>query len=60
MNVMLALYIMYQKLSLVNGVIFTGGSAKAGLYFEVVTSIFKVHDESMILVAIETKISSFF
>ncbi|KAL6556084.1 Gamma-glutamyl hydrolase 2 [Orobanche gracilis] len=29
------------KLSLVNGVIFTGSSAKTGLYFEVVTSIFK-------------------
>ncbi|KAH6764190.1 gamma-glutamyl hydrolase 2 [Perilla frutescens var. hirtella] len=35
------LEVLYKKLSLVNGVIFTGGSAKTGLYFEVVTSIFK-------------------
>ncbi|XP_042037413.1 gamma-glutamyl hydrolase 2-like isoform X2 [Salvia splendens] len=33
--------VLYKKLSLVNGVIFTGGSSKTGLYFEVVTSIFK-------------------
>lgn len=32
-----------QKLSLVNGVIFTGGRAKRGVYIEVVESIFKVH-----------------
>ncbi|KAL3631477.1 Gamma-glutamyl hydrolase 2 [Castilleja foliolosa] len=33
--------VLYQKLNLVNGVIFTGGWAKSGLYFEVVESIFK-------------------
>ncbi|KAL8524206.1 hypothetical protein ACS0TY_013974 [Phlomoides rotata] len=32
---------LYKKLSLVNGVVFTGGSAKSGLYLKVVTSIFK-------------------
>lgn len=31
-----------QKLELVNGVLFTGGWAKRGLYFEVVREIFKV------------------
>jgi hypothetical protein len=31
-----------QKLELVNGVLFTGGSAKDGLYFETVGTIFKV------------------
>lgn len=31
-----------QKLELVNGVLFTGGWAKSGLYFETVTKIFKV------------------
>lgn len=35
------LEILQTKLSLVNGVIFTGGSSKTGLYFEVVTSIFQ-------------------
>ncbi|KAL0406718.1 UNVERIFIED_CONTAM: Gamma-glutamyl hydrolase 2 [Sesamum latifolium] len=33
--------ILNEKLNLVNGVIFTGGWAKNGLYFEVVESIFK-------------------
>ncbi|KAG8364845.1 hypothetical protein BUALT_Bualt18G0040900 [Buddleja alternifolia] len=33
--------ILHEKLDLVNGVIFTGGWAKSGLYFEVVESIFK-------------------
>ncbi|XP_057795984.1 gamma-glutamyl hydrolase 2-like isoform X5 [Salvia miltiorrhiza] len=33
--------VLYGKLSLVNGVIFTGGWAKKGLYAEVVESIFK-------------------
>ncbi|PIN15947.1 Gamma-glutamyl hydrolase [Handroanthus impetiginosus] len=33
--------ILYKKLNLVNGVIFTGGWAKDGLYFDVVESIFK-------------------
>ncbi|KAK4484664.1 hypothetical protein RD792_007253 [Penstemon davidsonii] len=33
--------ILKEKLKLVNGVIFTGGWAKTGLYFEVVESIFK-------------------
>ncbi|KAK6132472.1 hypothetical protein DH2020_033772 [Rehmannia glutinosa] len=33
--------VLYEKLSLVNGVIFTGGWAKSGHYFEVVESIFK-------------------
>ncbi|KAI3466033.1 hypothetical protein Pfo_022696 [Paulownia fortunei] len=33
--------VLYEKLNLVNGVIFTGGWAKSGLYFEVVESIFK-------------------
>lgn len=31
-----------QKLDLVNGVLFTGGWAKGGLYFETVGRIFKV------------------
>lgn len=31
-----------QKLELVNGVLFTGGWAKDGLYFETVKRIFKV------------------
>jgi len=31
-----------QKLGLVNGVLFTGGWAKDGLYFETVRRIFKV------------------
>jgi hypothetical protein len=31
-----------QKLELANGVLFTGGSAKDGLYFETVRTIFKV------------------
>lgn len=31
-----------QKLELVNGVLFTGGWAKDGLYFETVRTIFKV------------------
>lgn len=51
---------MFQKLSLVNGVIFTGGSAKTGLYFEVVTSIFKVPGDHTILAEIETEIFSLF
>ncbi|XAR56445.1 Gamma-glutamyl hydrolase [Bertholletia excelsa] len=33
--------ILYNKLSLVNGVLFTGGWAKSGHYFQVVESIFK-------------------
>ncbi|KAL6553512.1 Gamma-glutamyl hydrolase 2 [Orobanche gracilis] len=33
--------VLYEKLNLVNGVIFTGGRAKSGLYYEVVQSIFK-------------------
>lgn len=35
-------FVMLQKLNLVNGVLFTGGRAKRGLYVEVVESIFKV------------------
>lgn len=35
---------MLQKLNLVNGVIFTGGWAKSGLYYEIVERIFKVFD----------------
>lgn len=31
-----------QKLDLVNGVLFTGGSAKSGLYYDVAERIFKV------------------
>ncbi|XP_073122756.1 gamma-glutamyl hydrolase 2-like isoform X3 [Henckelia pumila] len=34
--------ILSDKLNLVDGVIFTGGSAKSGLYFEVAESIFKI------------------
>lgn len=34
-----------QKLNLVNGVLFTGGWAKSGLYFEVAQKIFQVIDE---------------
>lgn len=34
-------HILQQKLNLVNGVLFTGGWAKTGLYFEVVEGIFK-------------------
>ncbi|KAI3879803.1 hypothetical protein MKX03_000422 [Papaver bracteatum] len=33
--------ILYEKLNLVNGVLFTGGWAKTGLYYEVVEGIFK-------------------
>ncbi|KAK9674510.1 hypothetical protein RND81_12G237600 [Saponaria officinalis] len=33
--------VLFKKLDLVNGVLFTGGSAKSGLYFEVVRDIFK-------------------
>ncbi|KAL2496528.1 Gamma-glutamyl hydrolase 2 [Forsythia ovata] len=33
--------ILYEKLNLVNGMLFTGGWAKSGLYLEVVESIFK-------------------
>jgi hypothetical protein len=39
-----------QKLELVNGVLFTGGWAKEGLYFETVKTIFKVYQ--LIIVAI--------
>lgn len=35
-------FVLLQKLELVNGVLFTGGWAKSGLYFEVVKKIFKV------------------
>lgn len=45
-------FVMLQKLSLVNGVIFTGGRAKRGLYVQVVESIFKVHTISRFLVNI--------
>jgi len=31
-----------QKLNLVNGVLFTGGWSKSGLYFDVIEGIFKV------------------
>ncbi|XP_075506480.1 gamma-glutamyl hydrolase 2-like isoform X1 [Primulina tabacum] len=34
--------ILYEKLNLVNGVLFTGGWAKDGLYFEVAELIFKI------------------
>ncbi|GAB2259157.1 hypothetical protein Droror1_Dr00027297 [Drosera rotundifolia] len=33
--------VLFEKLDLVNGVIFTGGWAKSGLYFEIVGEIFK-------------------
>ncbi|XP_026455256.1 gamma-glutamyl hydrolase 2-like [Papaver somniferum] len=33
--------VLYEKLNLVNGVLFTGGWAKTGLYYEVVEGIFK-------------------
>lgn len=33
-----------QKLNLVNGVLFTGGWAKTGLYYETVQELFKVHN----------------
>ncbi|RZC71361.1 hypothetical protein C5167_034539 [Papaver somniferum] len=33
--------ILHEKLNLVNGVLFTGGWAKTGLYYEVVEGIFK-------------------
>ncbi|KAL5564916.1 hypothetical protein UlMin_028080 [Ulmus minor] len=33
--------ILFQKLELVNGVLFTGGWAKSGLYYEIVQKIFK-------------------
>ncbi|GAB2284359.1 Gamma-glutamyl hydrolase 2 [Dionaea muscipula] len=33
--------ILFKKLNLVNGVLFTGGWAKSGLYFEIVAEIFK-------------------
>lgn len=33
--------ILYEKLELVNGVLFTGGWAKAGLYYEITQKIFK-------------------
>ncbi|KAF5730748.1 putative Gamma-glutamyl hydrolase precursor [Tripterygium wilfordii] len=33
--------ILFQKLNLVNGVLFTGGWAKSGLYFDIVKRIFK-------------------
>ena len=35
-------YSSLQKLSLVNGVLFTGGSAKRGLYFETIKKVFQV------------------
>ncbi|KAL7103751.1 hypothetical protein ACP275_08G198800 [Erythranthe tilingii] len=35
------LKVINEKLNLVNGVIFTGGTAKSGVYFDVVKSIFK-------------------
>ncbi|XP_062096461.1 gamma-glutamyl hydrolase 2-like [Humulus lupulus] len=35
------LEVLYQKLNLVNGVLFTGGWAKSGLYFEVAQKIFQ-------------------
>lgn len=43
-------FVMLQKLNLVNGVLFTGGRAKRGLYVEVVESIFKVHIILFVLV----------
>lgn len=33
--------VLYKKLNLVNGVIFTGGWAKSGLYFDIVETVFK-------------------
>ncbi|CAK9151728.1 unnamed protein product [Ilex paraguariensis] len=33
--------VLYKKLDMVNGVLFTGGWAKSGLYFEVIEAIFK-------------------
>lgn len=33
-----------QKLKLVNGVLFTGGWAKSGLYYDIVERIFKVNN----------------
>lgn len=36
------LEVLSEKLNLVDGVIFTGGSAKSGIYFEVAESIFKI------------------
>ena len=38
-----------QKLNLVNGVLFTGGWAKNGLYFDIVGEIFKVIHCSVVL-----------
>lgn len=38
------IFLVLQKLSLVNGVLFTGGWAKSGLYFDVVGAVFKVND----------------
>lgn len=35
-------HILFQKLNLVNGVLFTGGWAKTGLYYKVVERIFKI------------------
>ena len=40
---------MLQKLDLVNGVLFTGGWAKKGLYYSVVEKIFKVILSSAII-----------
>lgn len=39
-----------QKLSLVNGVLFTGGWAKKGLYYLVAEKIFKVFPSSKIII----------
>lgn len=40
---------MLQKLNLVNGVLFTGGWAKEGLYYSVAEKIFKVISSSAII-----------
>lgn len=36
-----------QKLNMVNGVLFTGGWAKSGLYYETVKGIFKVNSHHL-------------
>jgi hypothetical protein len=41
-----------QKLELVNGVLFTGGWAKEGLYFETVKTIFKVYQYIIFVIII--------
>jgi hypothetical protein len=46
----LLVHFLQQKLSLVNGVLFTGGSVKSGPYFETIKKVFQVPFEHHVLI----------